>query len=91
VQGPPVGVVADLLTIAQDVQWILTAQNLLHEVGDHVAHRELDVAAHDFDVAESPNLADSHAVEWPDDGVGESMLLPRRVGEVLDGELLEAV
>ena len=38
-----------------------------------------------------PALADAHAVERPDDRVGQPVLVPRGLGEVLHRELLEAV
>ena len=40
-----VGVVPDLVAVAEDVERVLALQHLLHEVGDDVAHRELHVAA----------------------------------------------
>ena len=42
-------------------------------------------------VAQRPPLADPDAVERPQDGVGQLVLLPGALGEVLAGELLEAV
>jgi hypothetical protein len=84
-------VVANLGAVSQNVKRILPAQCLLDQVRHDVAHRELDIAAHYLDVAESPTVAHPNAVEWPDNRVGELMLVPRGVGEVLDGELLEAV
>ena len=46
-----VGVVADLGAVAEDVQRVLTLDDLLDEVGHDVAHRELDVAAEHLDLA----------------------------------------
>ncbi len=86
-----IGVVADLAAVAQDVQRVLALENLLDEVGNDVAHRQLDVARHDLAVAQRPLLADPDAVERPDDGVGQLVLLPGALGEVLGGELLETV
>ena len=40
---------------------------------------------------ERPTLADAHAVERPQDGVRQLVLLPRALGEVLRRELLEAI
>src|SRR5262249_45122835 len=42
-----VGVVAHLGTVAEYVQGVLAFQDLLHEVGHDVTHRQLDVAAAD--------------------------------------------
>ena len=39
-----VGVVPHLAAVAEDVERVLALHDLLHQVGDHVAHRELDVA-----------------------------------------------
>ena len=90
-QVAAVGVVADLAAVAEDVQRVLALEHLLHEVGDDVAHRQLDVAAHDVRVADGPPLADADAVERADDRVGQPVLLPGALGEVLGRELLEAV
>ena len=56
-----------------------------------MAHRELDVAAHDVAVAQGAPLADADAVEWPDDRVGEAVLLVGPTGEILDRQLLKPV
>ena len=64
-----VGVVADLVALAEDVQRILALEHLEHEVRDDVAQGELDVAAHDVRVADGPPLADADAVERPQDRV----------------------
>ncbi len=90
-QVAAVGVVPDLVAVAEDVQRVLALEHLLHEVGHDVAHGQLDVAAQDLDVAERPALADADAVERPHDRVRQLVLLPGALGEVLDGELLEAV
>ena len=45
----------------------------------------------DLDVAEGPLLADADAVERAHDRVRQLVLVPGGPGEVLDGELLEAV
>ena len=81
----------DLCAVAEDVQRILALHDLLHEVGHDVAHRELHVARQHVDVTESAALADPDAVERPDDRVRQLVLIPRGAGEVLDGQLLEAV
>ena len=65
--------------------------DLLDEVRHDVAERQLHVAAHDVRVADRPALADADAVERPDDRVRQLVLLPGALGEVLRGELLEAV
>lgn len=39
------GVVANLAPVTQDVKGVLALEDLLHQIGDHVAHGELDVAA----------------------------------------------
>ena len=77
-----VGVAADLVAVAEDVQRVLALQNLLHEVGHDVAHRELDVAAEDVLVAERAPLADADAVERPADRVGQPVLLVGALREV---------
>ena len=82
---------ADLGAVAEDVQGVLTPQYLLDQVGDDVAHGQLDIAARHLDVTESARLPDADAVEGSDNGVGESVLLPGRAGEVLDGQLLKAI
>ena len=86
-----VGVVADLVARPEDVERVLALEDLEHEVRHDVAQRELDVAAHDVRVADGPALADADAVERTDDGVRQLELLPGALGEVLRGELLEAV
>ena len=81
----------DLRAVAQDVERVLTLEHLLHQVRHHVAHRQLDVAAEDLDVAQGPALADADAVEGPHDRVGQPVLLVGGLGEVLDRQLLEPV
>ena len=44
-QVPAVGVVPDLGAVAQDVERVLALEHLLHEIGDDVAHGQLDVPA----------------------------------------------
>ena len=72
-----VGVVPDLLAVAEDVQRVLALHDLLHEVGDHVAHRQLHVAAQHLDLAPGAHLADAHAVERPHDRVRQAVLVVR--------------
>ena len=50
-QVAAVGVVPDLVAGAEDVQRVLALEDLLHEVGHDVAHRQLHVAGQDLDVA----------------------------------------
>ena len=76
-QVAAVGVVAHLGPVAEDVQRVLALEHLLDEVGHDVAHRQLDVAAHDLGVAQRPALADADAVERPQDRVRQLVLLPR--------------
>jgi hypothetical protein len=45
------------------VEGVLALDDLLDQVGHHVAHGQLDVAAGDLDVAEGAPLADADAVE----------------------------
>src|ERR1039457_2295582 len=84
-------VMPDLRPTAEDVQGILSLDDLLHPVGNDVTHGELDVAAQDLDVAERTSLTDSNAVEGADDRVREGVLAVRGSGEILDGELLKTV
>src|SRR5687768_18274544 len=49
---------------------------LLHQVGNHVRHRELDVAREHLGVAQGPALADADAVERADDRVRQLVLIP---------------
>ena len=90
-QVAAVGVVADLPAVAQDMQRILALEHLLDQVGHDVAHGQPDVARHDLLVGQGPLLADADAVERPDDGVGQAVLLVGALGEVLRRQLLEAV
>src|SRR5260370_19806677 len=84
-------VVTHLAAVAQDVNGVLTLEHLLAQVRHHMAHRELDVAAPDVMVAERAPLADSDAVEWPHDRVGEAVLLVGAAGKELGGELLKSI
>jgi len=86
-----VRVVTHLVAGTQDVERILALEDLVDEIRDDVAEGELHVAAHDVGVAERPALADPDAVERPDDRVRQLVLLEGALGEVLRGELLEAV
>src|SRR6266542_2991640 len=90
-QVTAVRVMPDLRAVAQDVQRVLALEHLLHEVGDHVGHGELHVAGEHLGFAERPALADAHTVERPHDRVRQAVLVERGAGEVLHGELLEAV
>jgi hypothetical protein len=56
-----------------------------------MAHGELHVSTHDVAVAQRAPLAYAHAVERPDDGVRQFVLLMRTAREVLDSQLLKAV
>ena len=80
-----------LLAGTEDVQRVLALEDLLYQVGDDVAHRELDVAGQDLLVAQGPALPDAHAVEGPHQGVGKLVLIPGGPGEVLHRQLLEPV
>mmetsp|Transcript_101723 Transcript_101723/g.270605 ORF Transcript_101723/g.270605 Transcript_101723/m.270605 type:complete len:402 (-) Transcript_101723:3-1208(-) len=86
-----VGVVPLLLAAAEDVQGPLALHDLLDEVRHHVRHGQLHVAAHDLRVRLCALLANADGVERPDDRVGHPVLLPRALGKVLAGKLLEAV
>src|SRR5207244_10888516 len=88
---PAVGVVPHLASVAEDVQRVLAFQHLLDEVGDHVAHSELDVATVYVAVPQRSALADAHTVERTQDREGQRVLLVRPTREVLGGELLEAI
>ena len=82
---------AHLRAAAENVQRVLTLDDLLHEVRDDVTHRQLDVAAEDLDVAERATLTDADAVERTHDGVRQRVLAVRCSSEVLDRELLKSV
>src|SRR6266550_677570 len=86
-----VGVVAHLVAVPEYVQRFLAFQNLLHQVGHHVTHGELDVAAPHVMVAQRAALADAHAVEGTQDRERQGVLLVRAPGEVFGRELLKAV
>src|SRR5271166_6654313 len=90
-QVASVGIVADLVSGTEDVQRILSLEHLLSEIGDDVRHGELHVAAIDVMIMQGPLLSDADAVERPDDGVGELVLFPRTLDEILSRKLLEAV
>ena len=75
-----IGVMAHLVALAQDVQRVLTAEDLLHQVGHDVAHRQGDVARGNRLGPQRPLLADAHAVEGPDDRKGQLVLLPGAAG-----------
>src|SRR5208283_5111957 len=90
-QVASVGIVPDLVSGAEDVQRVLSLEHLLSEIGNDVRHGELHIAAIDVVIMQGPLLSDADAVEWPDDGVGELVLFPRALHEVLGGKLLEAV
>ncbi len=90
-QVATVGVVADLVAGAEDVERVLALQALEHEIRDDVRERQLDVAAHDVGVAACPTLADADAVERPDDRERQAVLLLRPGREVFGRELLEPV
>src|SRR5665213_1357898 len=90
-QVAPIGVVPDLIAVAQDVQGALALEHLLDQVGDDMAHRQLDVSALYLDVPESALLPGANAIEGPDDGVGQTVLLVGAAGEVFDRQLLKAV
>src|ERR1051326_7487449 len=82
---------ADLLPITENVDWILTFQNLLDEVWDDVAHRKLHISAQHLHFPECALLTDPNAVERANDGEGQAILITSRPGEVLHGELLESI
>ncbi len=76
-QVAAVGVVAHLVALAEDVERVLALGDLLDEVGHHVAHRELHVAALDLDLGLGPHLAGADAVERPHDRVRQPVLRVR--------------
>src|SRR2546428_143148 len=86
-----VGLVASLAAVAKNVQGVLSFQHLLAKIRDHVAHRELDVAAHDVVVAQRAPLADADAVERTHDRVRKVVLLLGAPGKKLRGQLLKAI
>ena len=90
-QVAAVGVVPDLVAVAEDVQRVLALEHLLHEVGTTWLIASFTLPLEHLDVAEGPALADADAVERPHDRVGQLVLVPGGPGEVLDGQLLEAV
>ena len=86
-----VGIVPNLVAGTEDVQRVLALEHLLHQVGDDVTHRELDVAGQDLPVAQRAALADAHAVERAHEGEGKLVLIPGGPGEILHRQLLESV
>ena len=61
-----VGVVPDLVALAEDVQRVLALEHLLHQVGHHVGHGQPDVAGQHLDLAERPALADQLSAAQPE-------------------------
>src|SRR5712691_3829699 len=87
----PVRVMADLSSVAQDVQRILTFQHLLNKVRDYMAHRERHVPTKNLDVSEGPLLSDTNTIERSHDRIREPVLAKRSACEILDRKLLKTV
>ena len=66
---------ADLVPLAQDVQRVLPLEDLLHQVGHHVAHGQLDVSGSDLLVARGAFFPDADALKGPDYGIRQFVLL----------------
>ncbi len=56
-----------------------------------MAHGQLDVPAEDLFLAERFPLANAHAVEWPNDRVGQPILFPGALGKIFSRQFLEAI
>src|ERR1700677_1287799 len=82
---------ADLLSVTQNVQRILTLYQLLYQVGNDVRHGQAHVAAHDVVVRQSTFFPDANAIERSHNGVRKLVLLVGTLHEILYGEFLEAV
>src|SRR5258708_19372256 len=80
-----------LSTVAQKMKWILALQDFLYQVGNHMAHRQLDIARISRLSMERPLFPYSHTVEWTDDGVGKLVLFKSALGEILASQFLESV
>src|SRR6266705_4639697 len=90
-QVPSIRVVANLAAVAKDVERVLPLEHLLHEIGNDVAHGQLDVATQDLAIAQCASLADADTVERAHDRVGKPVLLVRTSREVLGRQLLKAI
>ncbi len=84
-------IAAHLIAVAENVQWILALERLLNEIRQNVAHRQLDIAAHDVVLAERASFADADAIERANDGVGKLMLLEGAAREIFGRQFLKSV
>ena len=90
-QVAAIGVMAYLVALAEDVQWVLAFEHLQDEVRNDVRKCKLDIPAHDVGITNRPALADAHAIERSHDRVWELILLPGAFRKELRRELLETV
>src|SRR5215472_615375 len=86
-----VSVMANLISIPQDMYRVLSFEDLLHQVGHNVRHGKLDVSAPDVMVAKRTLLAYTDAIERPQDRIRQFVLLIGALCEELCGQFLKTV
>ncbi|CAB4637874.1 unannotated protein [freshwater metagenome] len=70
---------------------ILSLDDLLNKVGNDVRHSKRHIPRLHFNLALRSHLTDAHTVEWANDRVGKSILVPRGLREILNCKFLESV
>src|SRR5208283_1507767 len=89
-QVSPISIVTHLVPAAENMQRVLTFQDLLYQVRNHMRHRQLYVSAHDVTIHQGSLFAHTHAIEWSRNRVGKLVLLPCALSKILRSQFLEA-
>src|SRR5450759_1551220 len=86
-----VGVMPHLISRTENVQRVLALEYLLRQIGHHMRHGQLHIAAVDVMVMQCPLFSDADVIKRTHDGIRQLVLLPRTLDKILCGQLLESV
>src|SRR5664279_5095325 len=86
-----VRVVPDLISGTENMEGILALEYLLRQIGYHMRHCQLHIAAINVMVMQCPLFSYADAIERTHDGIRQLVLLPRTLNKILGRQLLKSV
>src|ERR1022692_4555293 len=84
-------VVANLISRTENVEGILALEHFLRQIGHHMRHRQLHIAAINVMVMQRPLFSNADAIKRTHNGVRQLVLLPRPLNKILSRQLLKSV